>query len=260
MLSLRSCFAALAVFAALVALGGAAEFRIESKVYLKSQSVAENLTLFQDGRVYDFLIDPVEITVFDDQPNRARFLILDPARKVSTEIKVAEVTELMDKLRAWAKNAPDPFMNFLADPQFEEQFDASASTLQMNSPWMEYKLTTTEAPNAEVVEQYSQFSDWYAKLNTMTSPGRIPPFARMAVNATLKKHKQVPSDVQLTIHLKQEVKLNSEHKVAWKLLESDRQKIRQVDDYLAKFKKLSFAEYYGAEPKTTADAGDKKRK
>lgn len=259
MLSVRSCLTALAAFAALATPSGAAEFRIESKVYLKSQSVAENLTLFQDGRVYDFLIDPVEITVFDEQPGRARFLVLDPARKVSTEIKVTEVTELMDKLRAWAKNAPDPFMNFLADPQFEEQFDASASTLQMNSPWMEYKLTTIEAPNADVVEQYSQFSDWYAKLNTMTSPGRIPPFARMAVNATLKKHKQVPSDVQLTIHLKQEVKLNSEHKVAWKLLESDRQKIRQVDDYLAKFKKLSFAEYYGAEPRT-ADAGEKKRK
>ena len=47
--------------------------------------------------------------------------------------------------------------------------------------------------------------------------------------------------------------------MAWKLLESDRQKIRQVDDYLAKFKKVSFSEYYGAEPRT-ADAGDKKRK
>lgn len=223
------------------------DFRIDSKVYLKSKPIAENLTLFHGDRVYDFMSNPSEITVFDPAPGRMRFLLLSPARKMRTEVKVAEVSKLMERLREYAKSSEDGFMKFLADPQFEESYDASTGVLKMTSPWMEYKLTTLDAPSAQVSEQYSQFSDWYAKLNTMTTPGKIPPFARMVVNNALKKHKQVPSDVELTLHLKEEVTLTSDHKVAWRLLEDDMQKIRQVDDYLARFKSVSFQEYFKPE-------------
>jgi hypothetical protein len=245
-----SASAALAAFAALALAAVTAQgddFRIDSKVYLKSKPIAENLTLFHGERVYDFMSNPTEITVFDPAPGRMRFLILDPTRKLRTEVKVAEVSKLMDKLRDFAKSSTNPFMNFLADPTFEEKYDSTIGVLQMTSPWMEYKLTTLDAPNAQVSEQYSQFSDWYAKLNTMTTPGKIPPFARMVVNTALKKHKQIPSDVVLTLHLKEEVTLTSDHKVHWRLLEDDMQKIRQVDDYLARFKSVPYQEYYRAE-------------
>lgn len=232
------------------------DFRIESKVYLKSKPIAENLTLFHGERVYDFMSNPKEITVFDPAPGRMRFLILDPGRKLRTEVKVAEVSKLMDKLRDYAKSSTDGFMTFLADPQFDEKYDATIGVLHMTSPWMEYKLTTLDAPSAQVAEQYCQFSDWYAKLNTMTTPGKIPPFARMVVNASLKKYKQVPSDVVLTLHLKDEVTLTSDHKVHWRLLEDDMQKIRQVDDHLARFKSVPYQEYYRvADPETEKQAG-----
>ncbi len=56
------------------------EFRIESKVFSAKDEAptSESLTLFDDGRVYDFLTSPREITVFDI--SRSRIVLLDPER------------------------------------------------------------------------------------------------------------------------------------------------------------------------------------
>lgn len=236
------------------------DFRIESKVTVGENTVAQNLTLFSGGRVFDFLTMPNEITVFDPDPRQARFMLIDPRRQVRTEVPLAEVQTFMQRLQEQARKSDEPFLQFLADPKFTNEFDKTTGFLRMSSPFMVYQLNTAKAPNAAVVKQYNEFSNWYAMLNTMTTVGRIPPFARMAVNAQLKQLERVPLDVKLVLHLKDPVEIRSDHKVHWKLLNTDLQKIRTVDEYLAQFKQVSVQDYYQYQAETTANREDPNRK
>ena len=257
--NIRPLFACLMVAGA-ATIAAAEDFRIESKVTVGPKTVAENLTLFSGGRVFDFLTEPGEITVFDPDPKQARFFLIDPRRQVKTEVPLAEVQQFMHRLQAQARESEEPFLKFLADPEFVNEFDRKTGHLTMSSPYMVYQLNTAKAPNAGVVKQYNEFSNWYAMLNTMTTVGRIPPFARMAVNAQLKQLERVPLDVKLVLHLKEQIEIRSDHKVHWKLVQPDLQKIRRVDDYLAQFKAVSVQDYYQYEAETTASRQDPNRK
>ena len=225
------------------------DFRIETKVALKGKVVTENLTLFYGVRVYDFMGESSDITVFD--PTRSRFLLLDPNRKIRTEVKVSDVVAFMQRLRSWAREEQDPFMNFLADPKFDQKEDQQNHLITLTSPYMSYKLFSITAPNDEVARQENKFSDWYAQLSTMATVGKMPPFPRMMVNSLLKQHRAIPTEVKLTLHLKEEVSLQSDHKVNWRLLEDDLQMIRRVDGYMAQFKAVPFEEYLRVEEPTT---------
>ena len=79
--------AALAVFRAGVLRGPPAaraeSFRVDNKVFVNNEKEPriQSTTIFHEGRVYDFLKSPGEITLFDSA--RHRFVLLDPARRVA---------------------------------------------------------------------------------------------------------------------------------------------------------------------------------
>src|SRR5690242_19214648 len=75
------------------------EFRVESKVYNSENGppVSESLTLFHEGRAYDLLSSPPEITIFDIAKNR--IVMLDPVRKVRTEVETDGLTTFVEQLR-----------------------------------------------------------------------------------------------------------------------------------------------------------------
>src|SRR5882724_2304530 len=117
--------------ACLVISGQAAadDFRIESKIFVgkESEPSSENLTLFRGGQVYDFLTKPSETTVFDKP--RGRVILLDPARKVRTEIKADKLLAFSEELKVWAARQSDPFLKFAADPRFEQKLDTRGELL-----------------------------------------------------------------------------------------------------------------------------------
>jgi NAD-dependent SIR2 family protein deacetylase len=82
---------ALALCIVVVTLAGMAaplaadDFRIETKVYAGKDKVSHNTTLFEAGYVYDYLSDPERVAVFDQ--HHGRFIVLDPVRKVKSEVK-----------------------------------------------------------------------------------------------------------------------------------------------------------------------------
>lgn len=243
------------------ATASAADFRIESRVFVDAAPAprTENVTLFHQGIVYDFGKAPKEVTILDAHENRSRFILLDPVKQRKTEIKLAEIEKFVTGLRSAALAAPAPFMQFLANPKFEEAFDPRSKELSLTSEWMEYKLTTVAAPSDEVAQEYFRFSDWYAKLNALTNVAAIPPFARIHVNSRLNQNKLVPVNVQLTLkRLGQKGKdlvLKSDHKVSWRLLNEDQQRILQADDMFAKFESVDAKTYFQADP---ADEGKEK--
>ncbi|HEY1065104.1 MAG TPA: hypothetical protein VGE52_03310 [Pirellulales bacterium] len=255
--------AVLTVLALAAAPAVADDFRIESKVFAngEAKAVRENLTLFHRGIVYDYASNPLEITVLDPEPSRARFILLNPARQQKLEIKLSKIEQLINDVRKAGKDiGPDkPFMKFVFDPKFSQDYDAAKKSLLLDSPWMEYKLSTAAAPTPLANDQYRQFSDWFAQLNAITSPTAMPPFARLQVNALLHQNGQVPADVKLTLKgiapKGKDMIFTSQHQVMWKLLEADMVRIQKTDDMFVKFTAMPPEEYFkeDAPAPTTAE-------
>jgi hypothetical protein len=224
------------------------DFRVDSRVTMGEdrQTFAENTTIFHGGRVYDFLSEPAGVTVFD--PKAGRFTILDQARQVQTVVSSQEVNKFMEKVKTAAAGNSEPFLQFLANPKFQERMDAKASRMQLTSEFLRYEVSLQKPVSGELARQYTEFSDWYAKLNTMLNVGGLPPFARMTVNARLRSLKQLPSDVHLTIvdHStpeKREVHFFSEHTFTSELSDDDLEQVKQVAALFKACEKVELAAY-----------------
>jgi hypothetical protein len=99
--------------------------------------------------------------------------------------------------------------------------------------------TRRAARSTAAAEQYREFSDWYARFNTMANPGSMPQFPRLTVNAELAKRGLVPTDVQLNARA---YLARSEHYVTWRLLEGDHKRIAETANQLATFEEVEFKE------------------
>jgi hypothetical protein len=223
-------------------------FRIENKVFMTGEKDPQirSTTIFHDGVVYDYLADPAEVTIFDVK--HGRFVLLDLTRRIKTELTAERVAGFSDRLRQWSLKQSDPFLRFLGDPQFEVAFDESTHELTFTNPWMTYRLTTVDVESEAMSSQYREFSDWYCRLNTVLNPGARPPFARMIVNAELENRHLFAREVDLTIQEKEGLlgkrsTVRSEHVLVRQLMESDRKRVAQTDQFLAMYTSVDFREY-----------------
>lgn len=224
------------------------EFRFDNEVFVggEAEPEARTTTIFLDRLVYDFLEKPAEVTVFDKAAGR--FTLLDLTRRVRTEVSAKQVTALTERLQAWARVQTDPLLQFLAAPSFEEVFDAQTGRLALSSELVTYEVSAVSASSEAVSRQYREFSDWHCRLNTAIRPGAWPPLSRLMVNAALDARGLLPREVVRTHRSKpgflaKKFTVRSEHRVFQQLAESDRQRIAQIDQFLALFVPVSFEEY-----------------
>jgi hypothetical protein len=248
-------FAVMALLACVLASGTvaarAANFRIDTKIYVEddSEPVGHNLTLFRAGIVYDFLAAPAETAVFKrSAEGGGRFILLDPARKLRSEISTQQIVAFLAELRNWAAMQKDPLLKFAAAPQFEEHFDPTRGTLRLESDVMRYELQTIEAKNPDALAIYRQFSDWYGRLGAVTHVGSTPPFPRLAVNAALARHGRLPESVRLVIEASKPYRtkplvIRAEHQISWRLSRHDQQRIDELDEQLVNFRAIPYAQY-----------------
>lgn len=228
----------------------AEDFRIHSRVFIGDGQVArENITLFHAERVYDFMTQPPAVTVFE--PTRARFVLLDPVRQRQTEVTLESLDQFLADLRRQASESDNPLLKFLAQPQFRESTGAGGEML-LASPWMTYRLKTSPAQDRAASRRYREFSDGFAKLNTLTNPASLPPFARLAVNAALDRSGVLPSEVALTIVTqarpeRKEITYQSRHHVQWRLLEEDLSRVAQADSDLEGFAFVPLEQYFSGD-------------
>ncbi len=223
-------------------------FRVENKVFLGTdkEPKAESTTIFCQGVIYDYLRNPSETIVLD--PARGRFVLLDPNRRVRTELTTQEVMALNDNLRQWAATQTDAFVKFLGAPKFEEQSDERAGEVTFQSPWMTYRVATVDAESDAIARQYRDFTDWYARLNTRLNPGYKFVFARLALNEAIQKRRQLPREITLTVQPKKALTfkktiIRSEHQFVFRLVESDRDRMAQTGQFMAIFQPVDFTEY-----------------
>jgi hypothetical protein len=230
-----------------------ADFRLHTKVYQEEVEtpVSQNTTLFRGGLVYDFISDPLEITIYDrphgDKPGR--FILLDAARQVQTEVQLADVQQFMERVSGWAAARDDALVNFLARPQFKEERLPEDDGWQYTSTWMTYRIKTLPAGDDAIFRQYDDFSDWFVRLNTMLTIRSRPPYglARLAVNASLRPRKEIPEEVTLTVTtnrlLRKQITYRTAHQLTTLVSSSDLAKIADVEDYRVRFKKVTLEEY-----------------
>ena len=225
-----------------------AEFRIQNKVYLDDEKRPQSgsLTIFSDNLVYDILDGEGEITLFDRA--HGRFVLLDPAHRLRTEISVARLHQAMAEIQAWASTQPDPFLRFLAVPKFDLQTVTAAGEMEFASPWATYQVTPLDPAHSDIARAYQDFSNGYCQLNTLINPGARPPFARMIVNDALGQRKLIPREVKLTIQPKQgptatRTIIRSQHQFTPRLSEADRQQIVRVEQLVTSFTPVLLDEY-----------------
>ncbi|MCY2991913.1 MAG: hypothetical protein NTY19_29150 [Planctomycetota bacterium] len=224
----------------------AQEFRVETDVFVGGQKkpVAQNLTLFTSGLVYDFpLMGPSEIAVLD--LTRGRFVLLDTQRKVKTTLTTQELLEFTASMKAQAQDA-EGVVGFAVSPQFEQSFDQSTGWLTLSSKLMTYRLKGSQPKQSAAVDVYRQFADWYARLNA-TRPGNLPPFARLELNKAAAERGLVPDEVELLVAPSRlggkKLAVRSRHMINWLLSNTDRKRVDEAGDFLVNYQAVKFQEY-----------------
>ena len=223
-------------------------FRIETKIYVgeeneEAEPVSETTTLFLDGAVYDFLEKPEQTAVFRKPASGkpGQFTLLNDEHSIQTKISTDQLAGTMKKLRSWASQQRDPFLQFAANPKFDETFDKDNGKLVLASHLENYTVSTTTAQHPDVLGEYKEFLDWYAQLNTLLSSEKLPPQPRLQLNAALARHEVVPEKVQLS--RAGEDPLRAEHTFTWRLSQDDQKRIDDVRAALSTFRELNNDEF-----------------
>lgn len=233
----------------------AQEFRIASQVYLGEDKlpVSENLTLFSERIVYDFQMSddaqpkPVQTVIFD---SRTRMMVLlDPARQVRLELPELRLIRILDAVRR--ETLQDNRTSFLVKDQFKEHNDWSTDWVKLESPQITYSYKGLYPKNAAILPVYYEFLDNFTKLNA-TDPTKIPPFARIQLNNSIRRNGRIPVEVQISVKqnalFKKGFSAKSKHVVIDQLSDKDKQRIAQAKTEWQTFTAVNLTEYRGLKP------------
>lgn len=236
-------------------ISAAEAFRIQTQIYVgeEKEPASKTTTMFQNGIVYDFLESPEQTAVFrkstGDRPGR--FILLNDINRVQTEITTDKLAGTMEKLRTWAARQKNPFLQFAANPKFEETFDRNTGKLMLASKVETYTVETTSASmHQDALVDYREFLDCYTQLNALLTGGN-PPEPRMKLNDALARRKVIPTKVELKRG--GEDPIRAEHEFTWRLSQDDVQRIEEVQEGLTAYKQVENQEFLQlSQPVTTA--------
>src|SRR6187397_1879507 len=100
---MRACpWVIFAILSGISAIGNGQDFRVDTEVFYdqEKEPAVEALTIFSDGRVYDFLRSQQEMVVFD--PARGQFILLDESRRIKAIVRTQDLMEVTLELETHA--------------------------------------------------------------------------------------------------------------------------------------------------------------
>ena len=204
----------------------------------REQVVANNFSLFQSGRVYDYVEAAGEVVMFDRAAKR--FTVLNLDRNVYTTITFNELKRMLDarapKTQQYIKELQAKkgseaeritrMLTFQLHPVFETSYDAGSGALSLTSPSWKYSVSTQPWEDKEQLERYLEYTDWMAKLNFILHPSSMFPEPRLALNSELRKlDGRIPVIVQLDRRPDERMILRAEHQFVRNLTDHDRKLI-----------------------------------
>jgi len=240
----------------------AQDFRVDTEVFFGTEKEpVEALTIFTEGKVYDFLLtEPREITVFD--PGRGRFTLLNESQRVQAVITTQELMTFTFEMQTQATQAKNSLLAFAARPEFETAFEdvmengQALVRVKLTGKPMEYVALGQKPEHVEAARTYRYFADWYARLNS-TRTLNLPAGARLALNQALAERDLLPREVTRTIipstRLEKKLEVKSRHLVNWTLSGKDQKEIERAGECMATFQAISYDEYRAPAAKQAAN-------
>jgi len=231
----------------------AQDFRVDTDVYLEDgeETFSEHLTLFRGRVVYDFAVKgPEEITILNLQDGKIS--LLDVKRRKRADLTTAELLDFSANIKAigTSKQAED-----LVAPKFEVTFDDEQKSLELVSRKITYRAAGIELSDPSIATRYREFTDWYARLNSMRPPNP-PHFGRLELNRELADRRLLPHDIERTVVLgglfRKPQKARSHHIVGTAISGTDRRRIDEAGGYLSEFAKVTLADYMQLKTATVA--------
>ena len=243
----------------------AQDFRIETDLYIgeSTKASSRNVTIFSDLLVYDFLMSdaadaaPIQIAIFDR--TEKKFILLDTEKKVRLEIERSQLIKLLEGLRK--ETMQDESSRFMADIQFQEDFDISSSQIKAKSGLIQYELKGTHPTDSSILPAYHDFLDHYTMLGA-TDPQRFPPFARMKFNQIIKKYGWLPSEIRFGVGtddvFKRAMKAQTQHTLNMNLSDRDQERIEMAKQCWMEYNLVNMAEFRGLPSLAKDEKMDKK--
>lgn len=231
--------------AALVAIGSAdaQEFKIDNKVFDGKTQIGASTTIFA-GRAYDFVDSPAETVIYDAATKR--FTLLDVKRQTRCELTAEQVADFCQRVSDRGKTSDSSYVQFMAKPDFTQEYDEAKKELVLSSAFMTYKAKTVAPRDLESLSRYQDFTYRQAQLNTVLTPGSQPPAARLKLHAALAERQMMAEEVTLkraTVIPNFSRALRAEHKITWSLDEADRKRAADAEQQAATFTPLPIAEF-----------------
>ena len=238
----------------------ALDFRVETDVFVgteKKKPVVENLTLFSDGQVYDFLLNgSKEITIYD--PVRGQFKLLDTERELRSAISTQSLLEKVEAMEGLIAKEGDAYLRAVIKPKFEtkvEDFEENGERrvrITLTSKEIIYKVVGARPEHSEAVHAYRQFGDFFARFNAVRSGG-FPPGSRLVLDEALAERGLVPIEIERTDFAPgKKLERRSRHLINYILSKQDHQKITTAGNYLTEFKEVDFETHCKMQPFQTA--------
>lgn len=218
----------------------AAEFRVDTRVFRggEDRPLVTMTSWILETRAYDQQQGEAgRVAIFDSAARQIS--LLAPATQERTVISYDEVLQFIAATTTRTKDMT-PLVRFASTPKFQQRWDAQARRLYLNHELMSYSAKLTKAPQDALAHQYRAFTDWAARLNTI-SPG-LPPAARLRLNMAIAERGAVPESVRRTtpaargfIH-----DMVSRHTYQWDLSDDDRAQLAVFDDWAKSFQFVDF--------------------
>lgn len=236
------------ILVAMCANAGAADLRIYTRIYDKTKDintpVARTLTVFHNGRVYDYIDSLDEVIVYE--PAKKRFVVVNIKLRVKTVIGTDKVEELMEAARKVVRgqvaelrkkgDAPSlataKMLAFQLKPKFRESYVMKSKQLALESNQLRYDVTLDTGQSKEAVAAYRDYADWVVRLNYVLYPRVVLPAARRVLNAKAAAEGGIPFRVERTLNTRPRLSARAEHEITKKLDRKDRSDLREWDAML----------------------------
>ena len=226
---------------------GRSRFCIDNRLIIGDKAV-KSLTIFYDGRVYDFIGDHGQITIYDKAAGM--LTLLDPSCRLKTTVTTENLAEDFIHHREALRKSDNPFHNYLAEPFFEENaFEAESGLMYFRSPWIEYRFETVPLVDPVVSEVYYDFCRQFTLLNIRTGSSPTS-MIRNALNPILEQHQRFPGKINMTIYPRGKVILSrmavhaeATHTFVWRLQSPDETKVKQANRCRELFREVPLDNY-----------------
>lgn len=224
----------------------------------RPEIVSSSLSLFHNGRVYDYMDAADEVVIFD--PQEKKFTVLNIARELSTSLSFEEIRHLLDSrvpaVEQYISNLSQQqnqsaqkiaeSLRFQLKPVFQSETNTATGQLTLQAASWTYRVTTERWSDAEQVQKYLNYCDWTARLNHIMHPRSLFPEPRIELNKALRQMKdRMPIRVELSMSPNESLNLRAEHQFTTDLDENDRRRIARWDKTLSNpsLRRLSFRNY-----------------